>query len=93
MGKEYYEAFGNGRSVRSEDFQTLRAFGAPRGAIRRRDRGNKGQRAELEEFAAAIRGQSYPIEGADARAGLVATWMALAAYSSASQGSAICLTV
>jgi predicted dehydrogenase len=84
MGKEYFEAFGNGRAVRSDDYKTFKTFGAPSG-IRRHDRGNKGQLAELEEFAAAIQGKEFPVEGADARAGLVATWMALAVYQSTAQ--------
>lgn len=81
-GKEYYEAFGNGKLVRSEDFTTFSAYGSSV-RVGRRARGNKGQLAELLEFAAAIRGESYPVEGADARAGLLATWVALAAHKSA----------
>jgi len=76
MGKEYFEAFGNGRAVHSDDFRMAKGFGAS-ASVGRGDRGNKGQLAELEEFAAAIRGEDYPVHGADARAGLVATWMAM----------------
>jgi predicted dehydrogenase len=92
MGKEYFEAFGNGRAVRSDNYKTLNAFGAST-TMRWRDRHDKGQRAELQEFAAAIRGQQYPIRGADARAGLVATWMALAVYQSATQGTHVELAI
>jgi hypothetical protein len=49
--------------------------------------------AELREFAAAIRGEEFPIEGADARAGLVATWMALSCYKSAQSGSQVKLNI
>ena len=92
MGKEYFEAFGNGRAVRSDNYKTCSAFGAS-ATIRWRDRNDKGQRTELQEFAAAIRGQQFPIQGADARAGLVATWMALAAYQSAAQGTHVELAI
>jgi len=92
MGKEYFEAFGNGRAVRSDNYKTLNAFGAS-ATMRWRDRNDKGQRTELQEFAAAIRGQQYPIQGADARAGLVATWMALAVYQSAAQGTHVELAI
>lgn len=88
MSKEYFEAFGNGRSVRSDDFRRLEAFGASAG-IKGREKGNKGLLAELEEFGAAIRGEEYPIEGADARAGVLATWMAVAARESAKTGVAV----
>jgi predicted dehydrogenase len=88
FGKEFYEAFGGGRAGRMEDFRTLEIVGASVPA-RRADRNDKGQRAELEEFAAAVRGETYPIAGADARAGLLATWMVLAAYQSAAEGRAI----
>ncbi len=56
-------------------------------------RADMSRRAILEEFSAAIRGESRSVAGADARAGLVATWMALAAYRSASEGRAIAFDV
>ena len=74
-GKEYFEAFGNGRTVICDDYRIVRVFGSSI-KISKKHRGDKGHLAELEEFAAAIRGNSYPVEGADARAGLLATWMA-----------------
>lgn len=80
MGKEFYEAFGNGRSARCDDFRSVEAFGAPKTV--KGKRGDKGQRGVLEEFAAAIRGEQHSIAGADARAGLVATALALAARRS-----------
>lgn len=91
-GKEYFEAFGNGRAVSSEDYKTLDAFGV-RASTHRRNRGDKGHLSELKEFASVIQGKKYPIEGADARAGLVATWMALAAYESAVRGDHIRLVI
>lgn len=75
MGKELYEAFGNGRSARCDDFRSVESFGA-RVAVKAK-RGDKGQREVLREFAAAVRGENLPIIGADARAGLVATAMAI----------------
>lgn len=87
-GKEYYEAFGNGRTARSNDYQTFEAFGTAV-QVSRRDHGNKGHLAELEEFASAVQGKAYPIKGADARAGLVATSIALAVYRDAAPADAI----
>jgi len=82
LGKERFEVFRNGRSAVCDDFRTLQLFGG-RAAARRGARGDKGQLEELREFAAAVRGQSHPVTGADARAGLVATWVALSSYESA----------
>ncbi|MBI4963115.1 MAG: Gfo/Idh/MocA family oxidoreductase [Desulfomonile tiedjei] len=92
MGKEYFEAFGNGRAARSDDFRNFSSYGASQ-SVGWGERGNKGHAKELEEFAAAIRGEKFPIRGADARAGLVATWMALACYKSAKTGCEIKLDV
>jgi predicted dehydrogenase len=92
LGKEYFEAFGNGRSACSNDYQTLDTFGTKLN-VKRGQRQDKGHLAELEEFAAALRGQHYPQKGADARAGVVATWMALAAYQSAAKNTSIQLTI
>jgi len=92
MGKEQYEAFGNGRSARLDDFRRLTVFGA-RVRVSRQARRDKGQLAELEEFSAAIRGERYAIAGADAQAGRVATGIALAAYESAAQRRAVDLDV
>jgi predicted dehydrogenase/threonine dehydrogenase-like Zn-dependent dehydrogenase len=92
MGKEYFEALGNGRCARSDDFKSLECFGASE-RVRWRHYGDKGHLPELEEFAAAIRGKTFPICGAGARDGLVATWMALAAYQSASTGTPVTLDV
>jgi predicted dehydrogenase len=85
MGKEAYEVFGGQRSARMTDFRKFHSFGAPGRLANWRLKG-KGQREVLEEFAAAVRGKQYAVAGADARAGLVATWMALAARESASTG-------
>ncbi len=82
MGKEYIEVFRNGRAAVCDDFRTLRCFGG-RAAAGRGARGDKGQLEELKEFAAAVRGRPHPVAGADARAGLVATWLAVSSYQSA----------
>jgi predicted dehydrogenase len=92
MGKEYFEAFGNGRSVRSDDYQTFQSYGAAE-TVKRRARRDKGQVRILEEFAAAIQDKPYPVRGATARDGLITTWMALAAYESAAQGTHLALPV
>jgi predicted dehydrogenase len=81
MGKEYYEVLGNGRSARCEDFKDFEVYGLKEKAGRG-ERGDKGYRRELEEFHAAVTGSDYPIPGADARAGLLATRLALAAVES-----------
>jgi hypothetical protein len=81
MGKEYYEAFGNGRAARCDDYKSLEIFGTST-SINKKEQGGKGHREELEEFAAAIRGGSYPIQGANAQAGLVATRIALQIHNS-----------
>lgn len=83
LGKEYFEAFGNGHAAQSDDYHDLSVYGSSAQA-KGRAQNDKGHLAELEEFAAAIQGRTYPITGADGRAGLIATWMSLAAYESAS---------
>lgn len=79
MGKELFEAFGNGKSARLDDFANVQAWGTRiRGRFRR---GDKGQSECLREFANAVRGRSSPVQGADARAGLAATHIALTAVA------------
>ncbi len=90
MGKEYFEALGNGRCARNDDFKKFECFGASE-SIRWKHRGDKGHAVELEEFAAAIQGKPFHIQGADARAGMIATWMALAAYRSAREEAPVSL--
>lgn len=75
-GKEYYEAFGNGRMVVCDDFLRLSAFGT-RLSAPRASRRDKGLKEELVAFAAAVRGESHPIARPDGRAGLAATRIAL----------------
>ena len=84
MGKEYFEVAGNGRSARCDDYREFSAFGAAERAPK--EQGNKGQLGVLEEFAAAVRGESSPVAGAGAWDGLLATWIAATAYESASRG-------
>lgn len=88
LGKEYFEAFGNGRSVRLDDYQRYESHGT-RIAVRGNGRGEKGQRAALAEFAAAIRQESSDVRGADARAGLFATRIAVAALESGRSGRSV----
>jgi predicted dehydrogenase/threonine dehydrogenase-like Zn-dependent dehydrogenase len=79
-GKEYFEAHGNGRTLVMDDYNSIKVFGC-RDHSKRKYKGDKGHLSELEEFAAAIQGRPYPIAGADADAGLLATEMALSVYS------------
>ncbi|QMV41722.1 bi-domain-containing oxidoreductase [Cohnella cholangitidis] len=89
-GKEYYEAFGNGRTVIVDDFRKIDGYGMN---INKKNckKGNKGQLDALLEFAHALRGKEWITQGADARAGLISTWMATAAYESARSGKEIFL--
>ena len=79
LGKEYFEAFGNGTTVRVDDFQNIKVSKSSV-KVARHDRGDKGQKGVLVEFAAAVRGLEYPNVGADAHAGLLATQIALDVY-------------
>lgn len=88
MGKEYYEAFGSGRSGCCDDFKSMEIFG-PQSKPKRSERSDKGYVSELEEFSDAIQGKSSSVQGADAASGLLATWMALATLESARQGKSI----
>ncbi len=74
FGKEYFEGFGNGRSVRVDDFNALQLDGKTvRSGARRAD---KGQKECLAEFAGAMRKQlERDPAGADARSGRSATWI------------------
>jgi predicted dehydrogenase/threonine dehydrogenase-like Zn-dependent dehydrogenase len=91
IGKEYYEAFGNGRAARCDDFRSLRVHGIRlRGKSgKRRD---KGHAAQLREFADTVLGRTNSEHGADASAGTLATWMATAALESAESGEEIALS-
>jgi predicted dehydrogenase len=88
-GKEYFELFANGRSLVMNDYKTLKGFGCHI-KTRRKDKGNKGQLAAMEEFIKAVRAGSIG-EGADALAGLMATAMVTAAVHSAETGQHIIL--
>jgi predicted dehydrogenase len=75
MGKEYYEFFGSGLSGYCRDFSELKIFGGRVPA--NLPRGDKGQKDSLREFALAVKGDGSAGQGADARAGLAATRVAL----------------
>jgi predicted dehydrogenase len=75
MGKEYYEVFGSGRSGYCRDFSEMKIFGGRVPA--NLPRGGKGQKESLHEFALAVKGKTSIAQGADARAGLAATRIAL----------------
>jgi predicted dehydrogenase/threonine dehydrogenase-like Zn-dependent dehydrogenase len=87
-GKEYFELFGNGRTVAIDDYKKIEAFGC---AVKtgRGDRGNKGQLGAMEEFAQVVLNGDGGQEGADAVAGLWATAVTEAALASAKQGCSI----
>ena len=80
MPKERLEAFASGLSLSCTDFNRLEVFG---GRSTARGSKDKGHRGVLTDFAQAIRGEAPPHAGADARAGLLATAMALSAYGAA----------
>jgi hypothetical protein len=88
MGKEYIEVFGSGRSGYCNDYQDFGVFGgeARKGKF---PPGDKGQLGALEEFADAIQGRSRENPGADALAGVYATWAALAAHESGQAGRVV----
>jgi len=81
-GKEYFELFGNNRSVAMNDYKTFKAYG--RGVTLKRPQGrrNKGQFEVLADFVSACR-SGLSTSGADAEAGLWATAIADAAVESA----------
>ena len=80
MRKEFYEIFANNRCVQNDNFSNIKFFG---GNGYKTTKGDKGQLKALEEFASAILDKSICIRGADAKDGLIATWMALSCYESA----------
>ncbi len=75
MGKEHFDAFGSGRTGRVDDYTALTLSSRKRAS--RNGAGDKGQLEALREFGEAVRGN--PRDGADARAGLAATRMAVRA--------------
>ena len=79
MGKEYFEVFGGGRSGYCRDYAELKTFPVTLKSAAKLVKGDKGQREALREFALAIKGEKHPIAGADERAGLAATRIALEA--------------
>lgn len=87
-GKEFYQAFGNGRTIVVDDFRMIDSYGVQ---INKKicKKGDKGQLGELLEFASALKGHMDRNSGADARSGLIATWMAAAAYESSRSGKEI----
>jgi predicted dehydrogenase/D-arabinose 1-dehydrogenase-like Zn-dependent alcohol dehydrogenase len=89
MGKEYYEAFGNGKSCRMDDFRNFDSYNIPI-KVSRFEKSNKGQLQALEEFAWAIRNDSpHSTTGADSYAGMLATWIGITALKSANEGKAL----
>ncbi len=88
IGKEFYEAFGNGRAVRCDDFRRLRTAGVRRRSGWR-ERHDKGHFRQLVAFADAVQGRPHGGEAADARAGTIATWMAAGVLQSAREGKEI----
>lgn len=73
MGKEYFEAFAGGVSGIVDDFQSLQISGRRHKVT---GKGDKGHFSELEEFGATILGHDYPIKGANAYDGYLATKLA-----------------
>lgn len=88
LGKERIEAFANGVAASCDDFKKLTVAGRSVRAPRQ-GRNDKGQLGALAEFIDAVRGVPHRPVGANARAGLLATWMALAAVESARSGHTV----
>lgn len=86
MPKERLEAFGAGLSLACTDFRRLEVFG---GADSTRGSKDKGHRGVLVDFARAIRGDAITDAGADAKAGLLATAMALSVYDASVSPSGV----
>ncbi len=88
LGKEYFELFGNGRTVVVDDYRRIRGHGcAP--TVGWRERGNKGQLSAMAEFCDAALDAHADQQGADARAGAWATLLIDAAIESAMSGQGI----
>lgn len=88
-GKEYFELFGNGRSVVIDDYKSIQAYGCKASSVRS-GRDNKGQKEAMAEFVDAVRiGENR--KGADALAGLWATAITEAALESAKTSSIVSL--
>lgn len=85
MGKEYFEVFAPGQSATCRDYAELETYPKRRRPARLK-KGDKGQKAMLQEFAMAIRQERGEISGADAAAGLAATRIALNCYKSVRVG-------
>jgi hypothetical protein len=78
-GKEFFEAFGNGNFVRVEDYRSFSAYGSATN-LEKMKKGDKGHLNELVEFAETIKGLTGSVDGADARAGKLASEIALTLY-------------
>jgi predicted dehydrogenase len=89
LGKEYFELFGNGRSVVIDDYNRISGYGCTV-SVARKDRGDKGQLRAMEEFSQAVRTGAAG-EGADALAGTYATAIAALAITAAREGREITL--
>ena len=89
-GKEFFELFGNGRSVVVDDYNTIKAFGCSV-ENKRSHKDNKGQKETIEEFIMSAKSGSSGM-GADVLAGLWATAISEAAVESGKTGSTIVLS-
>lgn len=85
LGKERIETFAGGGAAVLEDFRTLQFHGMP-GANTKTSTEDKGQRALLENFVRAARGETtLEVSGID---GLLATRIAVEALRAAQEGPA-----
>lgn len=82
-GKEFFEMFGNGRTVVVDNYKSIRTYGGM--VFSRGQKGDKGQRGAMDEFVRVARGGDGG-GGADASAGLWATAISEAALESARRG-------
>ncbi|WP_422475643.1 bi-domain-containing oxidoreductase [Endozoicomonas sp. ALB032] len=89
QGKEFFELYGNGRSVVINDYKNINAFGC-RVEKKRSYQDNKGQKEAMEDFVVSAK-SGHLGQGADALAGLWATAISEAAIVSGKTGTTIIL--
>ena len=89
-GKEFFELFGNGRSVVVDDYNNIEAFGC-RVERKRSQQDNKGQKETIEEFVSSAKSGCMG-QGADALAGLWATAISEASLEAGKTSTTIILS-
>ena len=86
-GKEFFELFGNGRSVVVDDYKNIKAYGCSV-ENKRSHQGNKGQKEAMEEFVSSAKSGCMG-QGADVLAGLWATAISEASLEAGKSGKTV----